>query len=485
MSLLAFNAIVGRPKANGVDVVIVALDNAPVTWAVAGQTDSVTLVKWADDRPAPIPSGPRAGQTWAGWIGSFSVTVAGLPLQQFTGTITHNGVPMTFSFRLAPVRGQKWRAIMTTCYDPVDMASENLILHDDFFSADTQSVPVAVAVNNDDLRYTESFYDDLANSGHIQHTNPQSSSSPQYDFAIQWLHRLGMTGVGFYESGNRRYFAELNHLFNPGNHERVTYPGGLAVWNSLFAHCRGDAYATPIVTGLTHPWQIVLGDLKIVSPDYVQLEASNTDHVVDTLTQLGTNQALKLLFMSRPRPTFFPYDSTRVAWNAVEARLYVASGQTPKSISDNPATNGTDSCLAILYGDLHHGGFGAYFEPAGAGTVLEKFSIWLCGGTTSVGHTVGPQAEGTTANNATLVYKQLTTPDTDPRGEWNAITRLTVYGNEYPARMVLEHRRQGPNYGAVATMFSREWRQYKTDNHGAAVGSSTQIATPVSSGGSL
>ena len=487
MARIPFNAIVGAPASDGVTVVVVALDNGAMTWELAGQSGTVTLTKWADDRSPAIPSGPRAGQTWAGYTGSF--TVSGLTLQslsQLTGTITQAGVTLTVAFRAIPVKGDKFRIINSTCYDPQTDGGFYGYMAADMFSTDTVSIPIACAVHNDDIGYVDTqLVDDLTGTGH-QSTGDPATTNLLYDFAVAWMLRLGLIGDGItaYEA---RYFSELNHLMVPGSHERTDLSSGGATWNTLFTHCHGTAFSAPLVS-LPYVWQKALGDYKFVVVDGEGLVA-NTDTVLDTLNNLNTSEGIKFVLRTRPIPWRAMSAVGVLRWSEGDTRLLYASGQTPKSISDNPLLNGVKGVCVVINGDRHNASFTTYAEPAGAGTVAEKFALWMCGGTTSGGHLgadgavkeapdyirVDNYPEGTVTSNATIVYKVNIDPNTglgplyyDPRGPQQSWTRITCYGDEYPARVMMEFRRANLS-GVVYSAFTRHFTaQGLTDNYGSA-----------------
>lgn len=484
MARIPFNAIIGAPKAYGITVVVVALDNiGSMTWSLAGQSGTVTLSKWCDDRP-PIPSGPRAGQTWAGWIGSFSISGLSLKgLEQKTGTITQNGVTLPIAFRAQPSKGQKFTVVKTTCFDKPSIPYS---VSADIFNSEDPESPNAFAINNDDLSYVDNrILDDLAGTGHLSTGAPQTTNL-LYDFGIAWMYRLGLIGEGMQDE-DIWYFSKLNHLFQPGNHEAVTVSSGRTTWDNLFAHCKGDGFDTPRLA-VTDCWQRSFGDYKFVCTSSTDI-ANNTDHVLDVLDELGTVEAFKFNLMARPGP-----------WNAMSAapvprfvaghqRLFYASGQTPPSISDNVKTNGGAGIVLNLNADRHNGWFVKYFAPADTGIVQEKFAIWNCGGTTSAGHIDGSTweliggiwvrvdnyDEGTITDNAQVIYKVRLNPNAgiaaydDPRGPQFAWTRITCHGDEFPPRVTMEHRRQAANEGAVYSAFTRHWTVFKTDNYGSAV----------------
>lgn len=196
----------------------------------------------------------------------------------------------------------------------------------------------------------------------------------------------------------------------------------LVVFNRLIGRIQPDLLAvstdiTPLDTQSRH-WATKHGDALLIAPDFItQMVGTHPGGSIipsgaDCTTFYGNNQIDDILnicdFHAAPFNLFglahsikYPAQKSAVnEWCGVGVaefqsgcqhpmldhafteyeRMFTAIGGTPKSIMDNPKTNGAQGTSVIVKGDYHHGHVYKHVKPARAGDNAELF-YEICVGT--------------------------------------------------------------------------------------------------------
>lgn len=523
MARVPFMVIPGVPKADGAVLRVVAMNNAAVTWSCTGTglSGTVSMSQFGTDRGTPDPG----GQTFAGYVGTITISgLVGEGLKQYSVPVTQSGVTLTAGFRLKPKLGQKYQVALTTCFDTQDTqgATEALEFPHILDMADSDDPPMACWMNVDDLMYLDNAnVDDTSGTGRKATGVPQTTLK-QYDYAIGWMLRLGLLGFGISQA-DIRLLSKRNHAFMYGNHDLDAGFGfptstpfgppanaysatgtpnkdgaGATVYEQIFSHCRGDAFNAPLDT-VASAWTLTLGGVKFVCPDPISSSTGGAwlgnNQIDDCLTALNSDEGIKFLLCQHPPKDVFdsvsgvsasksPQDGVALSSTT---RMFRTTSANPLNLSSNAKTNGTKGICIVTSGDQHT----SHVYKAVAAT--EKFLVWCCGGTTSVGHNDGVDSggvpiivEGQTFNECGILYQCRN--DTlhlglDPRGSSQGWTRIKVFGDEYPLRVSMEHRRDSSinNSGPVITGFIRHFTASGlTDNYGATASVTRHLAKTIS-----
>ena len=92
-------------------------------------------------------------------------------------------------------------------------------------------------------------------------------------------------------------------------------------------------------------------------------------------------------------------------------RIFTATGATPKSLMDNPVTNGTTGNLLLLHGDFHHGQVLYHNHAAYTGNAAENFYAVHLGTTNGSSNFPVPE-EGATGASVADIYVEYQSPAT-------------------------------------------------------------------------
>jgi hypothetical protein len=211
-----------------------------------------------------------------------------------------------------------------------------------------------------------------------------------------------------------------------------------------------------------------------------------TNQITDTLTAINThNKTFTFFGMStgwrylatqgagvvNVDVSVKEYGTQHALHNHAEAeyqRLITQSGQTPKSLMDNPITNGTRGFFIPLHSDYHYGCGLKYQRAAYTGNLAEAFNVFHLGTTNgSVNFTAPPEvtAEDVEVADVVTEYAQGFHDYLYPGNRTFHGVRVDITGSESPkvAKVYLM------NY-ANDIMWSKQYVQWFTDNYGETVG---------------
>lgn len=306
----------------------------------------------------------------------------------------------------------------------------------------------------------------------------------EYDYALGYLTGCGMLGDTSVESiawgrqADRLYCLQnMPCLIQFGDHEfsnncgfspapgvpassSPTYTAGLAVWTALYDNTtvRCLPPSARNLDATAHHWHGELGDAKFASMDRVTNGSADlpalgggvgvttifgANQIKDHLAALNTAHPFKFDVMTcgvkywdnfgianvtQSEGDFIEQQALKDNVPAEHALLYTATGNTPKSVSDNDALNGTDGVYISLHGDTHRQNFILHHT--------EGFTAWYSGGIGNAGPrgNVLQWVRGDTFDGSVLGY----TSDpgvVTPSGVFNGCLRVDVYGADTPKRI--------------------------------------------------
>lgn len=194
----------------------------------------------------------------------------------------------------------------------------------------------------------------------------------------------------------------LSAVPNPYHATLGGYNGnGLITYNAILAPLQGTT-ARSADTDSNH-WYVDFGTVRIVAMDATTKAVPNypndatavfgNSQIDDVLNVLNVRKPFKILLTPIPFMRATPNaDAINTSVNGSNTkywqnkqpteynRLFVNTGQTPKSIMDNNETNGGYGTTVNIYGDWHFGLCLYQQAPAATGIAAEKFHcIGLCG----------------------------------------------------------------------------------------------------------
>jgi len=254
------------------------------------------------------------------------------------------------------------------------------------------------------------------------HTGIPSDTVLEHDYALSYFNCLGMfsdvrdenikwglDADRVYSIRNMAWLLQVGdwEFFNDAGFDAVAlgdprYTVARAVWDKLFGPLRPAVDIRSRDTTALH-WGVTIGCVRIVAMDNVTRGSGGyingttaiatqfgNNQIDDCLDALNTNDPFKLLvinvgdkYMGAPATaTEFQSGQQHPLFDHCLAefqRLYTATGNTPKSIMDNPYTNGTLAVLNGWHGDTHRGQIFNNQAIAYAGNAAENWWSWFQG----------------------------------------------------------------------------------------------------------
>lgn len=455
---------------------------------------AVTLAAVGTDRATPVTFNGASTST-AGYAGSINIT--GLqPFTRYSYTVTQNGNSESGSFMTAPRATDDFSLFFGGCDNNTNLGGSPTGFYDKIMDyIQNGALPTVGMLFVDDLGYVDgSLVDDSAGTGH---TTTGAAAATQnwktggvYNYALAYMGNLGLlqnTGNAYVAWGrdSARVFCSQNMNLWPqwGDHEFVNdigwdaptnsvsipsggtvsyatlFANGKAAWDALIKPLQPPSLGTPD-TAANH-WGFTLGPVAIVAPDGITNGNGTWDRATvgvgsgeptvvfgnnqidDVLNFLNTSGAafnlIGLMHSVRylsPVVGVYQQGAQHPLYNHIlpeYQRLFTAIGNTPKSVMDNPKTNGVQGVTVCLHGDYHHACVLRHQAAAYTGNAAEQFYSVHNGTTNGSTNFSWPNAyspQGTLYDGKTYVeYESGWVNTTGLNHNWAGL-RIDVYGSK-------------------------------------------------------
>lgn len=424
--------LTGNPQQTSVKFLVAAFDDAAIQVAaydnpgysgspVASVTINASsglapkLAKYCDDRG----SNDAAGETWLCWVGHGTLTGLTAGTRYYLNIVCASPEVNEFATTCtAPAAGSDFDVYVMGCdisYPQGPVAYyRGPGTHTAVYQRASASLSrLCYGVFADDLGYAEgigqntldplSLIDDAATGK--QQTGAGYVTHLAYDYGIFYLAWLGMlddTDLYVVRWGRDEYrnwnIRNMPWALSWGDHETLdeigyqfaapsTYPQwapGSAAWDDLF----GPLLPTPDIrtatAGAGRHYALVLGDLKVITPECVEFQSGDTgsvhdlptniasvygaDQIEDLLEAASSAEPFKLLVIGYGGLDWWKPSDSGDRWKPQKwlgkyplkllqpteyRRLFLDAGEDPPSLMDQPATNGAEGCLLVAFGDTH------------------------------------------------------------------------------------------------------------------------------------
>lgn len=371
---------------------------------------------------------------------------------------------------------------------------------------DDASPPVAATHLIDDIVYVDGVQiDDTGYSGKVSTGRPDTTLK-QFDYALGYAGGFGglcgnaadpfgcvpgglIPGLQ-YTLGNSRFREILgNHELGAGMGRPETVGGtngaarpnpfhatgtpgvdaprdgaGIVVYNQLFGPLHGQRLAVMRDANALHyyddfgPLRVVMTDIITNHTGTLGPTALGDDQIDDVLEMVDTDHPFKVVMLAHTPRAFSDgsagFHDLSALYPSDYNRLMVATGNTPKSLMDNPRTNGIYGSLTIDQGDAHSGLVKWCYAPADDNVAREHVYVIQLGTVTRTSglHSGTSFANGydDVAGSMVCEYRR----DAAMRGP-HLLERI-VYGSEVPPRQHLRMWRET----AVAGEFDIAWERH-------------------------
>lgn len=485
---LPFGVRYGNPTATTRTMILSSLVNTAMSVLCNGVTYPVTLTAvGADKGSAPAQ---------AGYVGN--ITISGLVANlSYPYTVTQGANSRAGSIaKFITDTSADYSIFILACDNP--LVTDNGLSISGLYPTIKDYVlngplPTVGYFHSDDLGYVDgSFVDDVTNGlGVHKSTGLPQTSLKEYDYSIGYLAQLGLMAdintsydTEFGRDEYRVWVRENLPLMPQwGNHEfdglmgtmeagaiavqtgavpnayhktALGYNGvALVAWNNFFKPLQPDITANSFIRSAGavngNHWGINLPNLQIVGLDNItyssgvaSTQAYGPNIIDDALTYLNTTVPFKIPLMNHSIRSLGV--NNQGAHYALEnyvpteyKRMFTALGGSPKSIMDNPNTNGNVGVTVTVHGDYHAGQVTQNNQVL-AGQATESFYS-ITGATVDgsaghgafgiIGHTYSAAA-GEAVTGSTLKYRR--TADSVPKAY---VVRVDIYGSKSVKEMVI------------------------------------------------
>lgn len=450
-----------------------------------GVSYPVTMNAIGADRGTPVTFNGASTST-AGYVGG--VTITGLSsFTQYGYTASQDSRSASGGFRTAPSAPDDFSLFFINCTQAsgANNVEAGFFHNIQQYCEKPEALPVAAILHIDDYDYigalTTSNMDDSASTGHVatSASGHVTAARTEYDYALGFLGQCGLLGdetkqaQHTWNSEVRQYSVQnLNWLFQWGDWE---------VYNNIGWDYTTDAYAQaayPVAKavyqatwGLINPPLLNTGDrsipfattygpVRVVAVDGVSngntignasanlppanpdgMTIHGNDQIDALLTALDTAEPFKIIMAMNSIRALDATSITNSACGAQHAwfdaapleykRFFTRTGATPKSLMDNPKTNGADGQSLVLLGDFHETSVLKNSAAAYAGNAAESFMSVCAGtatGTNGVGIVNAGIREGVTYNGSYIEHLQGNGSYATGKNEYFGV-RIDVHGS--------------------------------------------------------
>ena len=386
-----------------------------ISLIVNGKSFPITMAAVGADRPANDAN----GEIIAGYVGAVNVTgLEPYTLQEWSATQSSD--TDSGSFTTNGTRGQNCSIAVTTCFSSTDnYGGLNAWQFLEAYMKQTPEYPMMSIVHLDDIFYADGALsaaqdgDSCAQGKTINSISWAGGAKAEYDYACWYLtwanildgwdngldaaeanpsweycltHTCFMPQWGDHEIANNIWEVDLTSVPNPFHETLNGYDGkALNVYNAMMKPLQGTA-AQNADTEANH-WYADFCGIRVIAPDPITKSVPTVamygaNQITDLLNTVDSQQPFKL--MANPAMSGRIADDSLVAntnnyksENFVRTewdRVYVESGKTPKSLMDNPQTNGQVGNMVVTRGDWHSGLAYHYSAPASSGKAKENYT---------------------------------------------------------------------------------------------------------------
>lgn len=399
------------------------------------------------------------------------------PFRKYQWTATQGGNSITGSFWTAPSDTDDFCLYFGTCEQnnaSYTTTAASLIKK---YVNSPGSLPCVGLMHADDHGYWD-FINPAGSPEYTYENVGPSSKTSQFDFGISAVSCLGLyDGDSYADYGqnedrlwgirnlslipqwgdhdcglNEMGWGPITNDANPATSPR--YAASTAIWNLLMGPLQ-----PPLVTGAAangdNSWLGSIGCVDIIAPDGISkgsgdgvtpanLAGPTTlwgNTLIDNmLTAVAESQNKITLMLMNYSIKFMAAGQTQgnqaLAQNPLKdlmlteyQRMFTATGNTPKSLMDNPKTNGQSGLLALLHGDNHTASIVNHRSVAYTGNAAESFcEISGCGFNKGGGATLAQCVEGYEYDGSVVEYSEINWVADDFPEAYTC--RVEVYGSK-------------------------------------------------------